>query len=114
MVINPYMAIHHIQCPTGTQNMGYGYIYWLWWPYTVYRMIPYPYGAQPYACPRLPFLSFSLPWKAEFFCPREKVNETNDETQARMYGFQNGTQLRLLTYDPILLTEDEWKVAHAQ
>jgi len=54
----------------------------------------------------LPFLSFSFPWKAEFFCPQDKLAEINDDTQVRRRGFQNGTKFKLLTYDFVIPTED--------
>jgi len=43
-----------------------------------------------------------------------KLAEINDETEARNRGFQNGTKFKLLTYDFVLLTEEEWKVAHSK
>jgi len=49
-----------------------------------------------------------------FFHPRYKLAEINDETEARKHGFQKGTKFKLLTYDSVALTEDEWKVAHTQ
>jgi len=43
-----------------------------------------------------------------------KLTEIDDEPEARKRGFQNGTKFKLLNYDFVLMTEDEWAVARTQ
>jgi len=42
-----------------------------------------------------------------------KLTEIDDEAEARKRGFQKGTKFKLLDYDFVLLTEDEWAAAHS-
>lgn len=43
-----------------------------------------------------------------------ELTEIDDEVEARKRGFQNDTKFKLLTYDFVLLTEDEWASACVQ
>jgi len=42
-----------------------------------------------------------------------KLTEIDDEAEALKRGFQKGTKFKLLNYDFVLLTEDEWAAAHS-